>query len=405
MSKKLVLVITGSIAAYKALELMRNIIADGMDVHVVCTQTAKQFVTKQSFLSLGALSVRDNLWDSEQEQNFSHLGLAAWADAVIIIPATADFLAKASLGLADDLASTLLLAIADTPVLFAPAMNPRMWHSTTTQEHISRIKARGWHVLTPETGIMACGDEGIGRLPALDLIRDAIRDLLHPHHPLKGKKAFITSGGTRETIDPVRFIGNHASGKQGAALAECLVKAGARVTYIHGFTTDTLPTGVETQYTPTAASMQQAVFDALPCDIAIMTAAVADWQLAEPFHEKQKKNGKHRWLLELIPTPDILAALAMHPMRPKLLIGFAAETGDNWLHHAIKKYNDKGCDWLFANPISQDNPVFGSTNNQGTLIKKGGSPIDYPKQSKKELAKSLVEEIIKHFSNDLEMID
>jgi phosphopantothenoylcysteine decarboxylase / phosphopantothenate---cysteine ligase len=387
----IILIITGSIAAYKTLELLRALQDKGYDVQPVLTKGATAFVTPLSVAALSHLPPRYDIFDENTEQQFSHIDLVKKATAIVIAPASADVIAKASLGLADDLATTLLLVGHAHPVLWVPAMNPLMWQAPTTKEHIHRLQAKGWGVLEPEAGLMACGDTGVGRLPSLDTILEAI-DRLH-HQPLKGKKALVTSGGTREMLDPVRFIGNYSSGKQGHALAKALTEAGAEVTYIHGMVNVPPPPHVRVIEAMTAQAMLDAVMNSLPVDIAVLAAAVADWQLSVPLSNKHKKGTTSSWDISLTPTPDILHTLCQHPQKPPLVIGFAAETGEDWRHHGTAKYHQKGCDWMLVNPITKENPAFGSDTNRMTFIQHAHTE-DWPEMEKTAIAKHLVSKIV-----------
>ncbi len=398
-SKRILLIIGGGIAAYKCLDLIRRLRERGAQVRPVMTKAAEEFVTP---LSVGAISgdkVFTELFDREDEHDIGHIRLSREADLIVVAPATADMMAKMAHGHANDLASTVLMAT-DKPVLIAPAMNPQMWSHPATQRNRVTLGNDGIHFIGPNAGEMAeSGEAGIGRMAEPMEIVGAISDLLNPkpmQQPLKGKRAILTSGPTHEPIDPVRYIANRSSGKQGHAIAGALAKAGAEVILVSGPVTIPDPDGVETIRVQTAREMQQMVEAALPADIAIMVAAVADWRSADESDEKMKKeNGKGPDSLSLVENPDILKGLGHHDKRPSLLIGFAAET-EKLEKHAKAKLKRKKADWIVANDVSPEGGVMGGDENTIKLLSKAGIE-EWPKLTKSEVAERLVQKIIAHF--------
>lgn len=366
---RILLIVSGGIAAYKVCELIRLLRRDGMAVRCVVTAGAAQFVAPMTFAALTEQPVHTSLWDLKDEAEMGHIRLSREADLVVVCPATADLIAKMAAGLADDLATTLLLAT-DKPVLVAPAMNVRMWHHPATRRNIATLRTDGISVIDPDEGAMACGEYGAGRLPEPDRIAAIIRDHLKGAvaRPLAGRHLLVTAGPTHEPIDPVRYIANRSSGKQGFAIAAALAQRGARVTLVAGPVALPTPPGVDRVDVETAREMAAAVDAALPADAAIMVAAVADWR-AEPRDGKIKKGVDAPTALPLIENPDILAGLATSPARPPLLVGFAAETEDV-VAHAVAKRIRKGCDWIVANDVSGD--VMGGDRNRIHLVTEAG---------------------------------
>jgi len=393
--KTILLIITGGIAAVKSLELLRRLRDGGNKVEVILTKAAQEFVTPLSVGALNEAEPHTELFNLTAEAKMGHIRLAREADLVAVIPASADFLAKMAHGRADDLASTVLLATT-APVVVAPAMNHRMWAHPATTANVATLQGRGVFVIPPEHGAMACGETGAGRLPevaALLPLLDIILAGLPAGRPLRGKKALVTSGATHEPLDPVRFLGNHSSGRQGHTLAGALMLAGAEVTLLEGHVSVPAPPGVTVIKTPTAAALYDAALAALPVDIAICAAAVADWQLDTPLPQKQKKNGAGSWTPSFSPTPDTLRALGTHKTsRPRLVIGFAAET-ENALENARQKRQDKGCDWLIVNEISAENPAFGAATNTVTLLD-GHTEHFFENKSKAHIAAACLQKII-----------
>jgi phosphopantothenoylcysteine decarboxylase/phosphopantothenate--cysteine ligase len=407
MSKRVLLIVSGGIAAYKSLELVRLLRKDDIAVRAVMTESAKQFVTP---LSLGVLTedhVYGDMFDLKEEREIGHIELSRQADLIVVAPATANILAKMAAGIADDLATTLLLAT-DKPVLAVPAMNVRMWHHKTTQRNLAQLRADGIHVMEPDEGVMACNEWGRGRLPEPPAVVAEIKALLAAPRgldpladqpdfaeedgvsPLAGKHVLITAGPTHEPIDPVRYIANRSSGRQGFAIAEAAAKAGAKVTLVAGPVSLPTPAGVTRVDVETAREMLSAVKAALPADVAIMVAAVADWRAADEAPRKLKKDGAGAPApLALVENPDILATLATSPRRPGLLIGFAAETNDV-VPHAQAKLAKKGADWIVANDVSGD--VMGGTHNAVHLVTAAGVE-SWSEMPKDAVATRLVEMI------------
>ncbi|CAN5180567.1 bifunctional phosphopantothenoylcysteine decarboxylase/phosphopantothenate--cysteine ligase CoaBC [soil metagenome] len=361
--KRILLIVGGGIAAYKACELIRLLRKGGYTVRCVLTEGATHFVTPMTLAALSEQPVHTSLWDLKDEAEMGHIQLSREADLVVVAPATADLMAKMAAGLADDLATTLLLAT-DKPVLAAPAMNVRMWQHAATVRNVARLRSDGITVLAPDEGPMACGEFGPGRLPEPSAIFAAIQTHFAATSELSGKHILITAGPTHEPIDPVRYIANRSSGKQGFAIAAAAARSGACVTLIAGPVALETPVGVTRINVETARDMAAAVEAALPADVAILVAAVADWR-SEAAGLKIKKDGSAPAALALIENPDILATLAASTRRPLLLIGFAAET-DHVLDHAKAKLARKGCDWIIANDVSGD--VMGGSHNSVHLV-------------------------------------
>jgi phosphopantothenoylcysteine decarboxylase / phosphopantothenate---cysteine ligase len=390
MSKRVLLIIGGGIAAYKSLDLIRRLKETGVAVRVVMTEAAQRFVTPLAAGALVGERVFTDLFDQAQEFDVGHIRLARECDLIIVAPATADLMAKAAQGLANDLASAVLLAT-DKPVLFAPAMNPHMWANAATQRNLARLQADNRRFIGPNEGEMAeSGERGIGRMAEPTEIRDAALALLSDG-PLKGKKALVTAGPTLEAIDPVRFISNRSSGKQGYAIAAALADLGADVTLVSGPTNLAAPQGVKRVSVESAQEMLAASEASLPLDVAVMVAAVADWRPAQAADEKIKKDKAGIPAISLVETPDILATLAKGKKRPKLVVGFAAET-ENLEAHARAKIAKKGCDWIVANDVSGD--VMGGAENEVLLITKDGAET-WPRMAKEAVARKLAAEIAK----------
>jgi phosphopantothenoylcysteine decarboxylase/phosphopantothenate--cysteine ligase len=384
--KSILLIVGGGIAAYKACELVRLIRKAGGSVRCVLTAGGAQFVTPMTLAALSEQKVHSSLWDLKDEAEMGHIQLSREADLVVVCPATADLLAKMAAGIADDLATTLLLAT-DKKVLAAPAMNVRMWRHEATRRNVARLRADGVAILEPDEGEMACGEYGPGRLPDPEAIFAAIEAALGGPGPLSSRHVIITAGPTHEPIDPVRVIANRSSGRQGFAIAEALAALGARVTLVAGPVSLETPRGVDRIDVETARDMDQAVRAALPADAAVLVAAVADWRV-EPAPAKLKKaDGPPR--LDWQANPDILAALDADPRRPRLLVGFAAETEDVEAEAAAKR-GRKGCDWILANDVSGD--VMGGDSNRIHFIGEGGAE-DWERMSKAEVARRLAERI------------
>ncbi len=389
--RSVLLIVGGGIAAYKSLELIRLLKKANMGVRVILTASAKEFVTPLSVASLSGEKVFDDLFSLTDEVEMGHIELSRSADLIVVAPATADLMAKMAHGHATDLASTTLLAT-DKTVLIAPAMNVRMWQHHATQRNLRTLKTDGIQVVGPNDGDMACGEFGPGRMAEPAEILLAIEALLSPAaKPLTGKHVLITAGPTREPIDPVRYISNHSSGKQGYAIAEAAHAMGADVTLISGPVSLTAPPGVKLVNVGTAEDMLKATEAALPADVAIFTAAVADWRVTTPAHEKIKKSGKTP-TLSFTENPDILKSMAARKVnRPKLIVGFAAET-ENVVDHAKAKLKSKGCDLIVANDVSLENDVFGGERNTVHVISHGGVE-NWPVMSKAQVAQLLMQKL------------
>ena len=412
-TKRILLIVSGGIAAYKALELVRLLKRQGIAVRAVMTQSATEFVTP---LSMGVMTedqVYGDMFDLKEEREIGHIQLSRQADLIVICPATANILAKMAAGIADDLATTILLAT-DKPVFAVPAMNVRMWQHSATQRNLAQLRADGVTIMEPDSGAMACGEFGPGRLPEPPAIAERICTMLGhsfdsaltagrapttleaqpdfadiTHRPLFGKRVLVTAGPTHEAIDPVRYIANRSSGRQGFAIAAAAAEMGAEVTLVAGPVHLVTPPGVIRIDVETALEMQSEVEKAQPSDVAIMVAAVADWRATEAPDQKIKKDGKGIPPLTLTENPDILASLAHHKNRPGLLIGFAAET-EKIVEHAQAKLAKKGCDWIVANDVSGD--VMGGANNAFHIVTKDGVE-SWPDSPKDVIARKLMERV------------
>ena len=390
-AKRILLVIGGGVAAYKCLELIRRARERGYGVSCVMTRAAAEFVTPLSVSALAGEKVYQDLFDLTDEAEMGHIQLSRSADLLIVAPATADLMAKMAGGHADDLASTLLMAT-DKPVLIAPAMNVRMWEHAATQRNLAVLTGDGVHVVGPNEGDMACGEFGPGRMAEPAEILTAADRLLTGGGRLKGRRILVTSGPTHEPIDPVRYIANRSSGKQGAAIAAALAAEGAAVTMVSGPTNVPPPPGVNVVNIESAREMLTAVEAALPTDAAIFAAAVADWRSAEAADRKMKKDGSGDIPdLKLAENPDILATISKLPAgkRPPLVVGFAAETNDV-IANATAKRKRKGCDWIVANDVSGD--VMGGARNTVTVIDDNGEEA-WPEADKADVARRLATRI------------
>ncbi|EYD73984.1 Phosphopantothenoylcysteine decarboxylase / Phosphopantothenoylcysteine synthetase [Rubellimicrobium mesophilum DSM 19309] len=370
--RHILLVIGGGIAAYKALDLIRRLRERGAEVTPVLTSAGAQFVTPLSVSSLAGTEVHQALFDLTAEAKMGHIELSRAADLIVVAPATADLMARAANGMAPDLASTLFLAT-DKRVLMAPAMNVRMWEHPATKRNLETLRCDGVLFVGPNEGPMACGEFGYGRMAEPLEIVAAVEAALAPvARTLGGKHLLVTSGPTHEPIDPVRYIANRSSGAQGTAIGAALAERGARVTFVTGPASVPPPSGVEVIRVETAGEMLAAVQAALPADAAVMAAAVADWHVVSASGQKLKKDGGGPPTLALAQNPDILAAVAgLGESRPRLVVGFAAET-ENVLEHARAKRLRKGCDWIVANDVSSATGIMGGTENAVTLITAGG---------------------------------
>ena len=401
--KRILLIVAGGIAAYKGLETARQLQQLGAHVTGVMTDGAKQFITPLSLAALTGEKCYDSLFSLTDETEMGHIRLARSADLVLVVPATANFMARANAGIADDLATTILLATT-AKVAMAPAMNPAMWAHAATKHNFASLRQRGVHMIGPVSGDTACGEEGEGRMCEPADIAAAAMQLItlqnipnakdHAKSPLAGKRIIVTSGPTIEPIDKVRFIANRSSGKQGHAIAATLASRGANVVLISGPVNEPAPDQVTMVQVTTANEILAACKAALPADIAICAAAVADWRVQSVSDQKLKKpeDPDAGMMLALCQNPDILAHISSAPNRPKLVIGFAAET-ENLLQNATKKRQRKGCDWIIANQVGGDaDPVFGSTLNQAMLISANGVD-EWPQMQKTDLAETLADHI------------
>ena len=389
-SKKILLIIGGGIAAYKVLELIRRLQDEGAAVTPVLTRAGEEFVTPLSVSALAGDKVYRDLFDLTDEAEMGHIQLSRSADLVVVAPATADLMAKMANGLANDLASTILMAT-DTPVLIAPALNVRMWNHPATQRNLATLTSDGVKVVGPNDGNMACGEFGPGRMAEPAEIISAI-GASFVDGPLKGRKVLVTSGPTHEPIDPVRYIANRSSGAQGTAIAHALAMLGADVTFVTGPADVAPPAGVTVVPVQTAQEMSDAVDAALPAEAAVFAAAVADWRVASASDRKLKKTRDGMPKLEFAENPDILARVAsMSQGRPDLVVGFAAET-DDVAANATTKRERKGCDWIVANDVSPATGIMGGSENAVILISEHGSET-WPRMGKEEVAQRLAERI------------
>ncbi len=395
--KRILLIVAGGIAAFKALELIRRLRERGAAVRCILTEAGARFVTPLSLQALSEDRVYTDMFSLTDESEMGHIQLSRDADLLVVVPATANILARMAGGLADDLAATVLLAT-DKPVLAAPAMNVRMWTHAATVANVEILKTRGVTFVGPNDGAMACNEHGPGRMSEPEEIVAAIESMLATNRPLAGKRALVTSGPTREAIDPVRYISNHSSGKQGHAIATALARLGAEVTLVSGPVAVVDPPGVRTIHVDSADQMLAACLAAGAVDIAVCAAAVADWKVTAPSGAKiKKKVGAQPPPLELSPNPDILATLSKPgPRRPALVVGFAAET-ENLVANAIDKRVRKGCDWIVANDVSPAIGTFGGERNTVHLISTVGVE-NWPTLTKGEVAGRLAARMALHLA-------
>ncbi len=392
--KRVLLIISGGIAAYKSLDLIRRLRERGADVRAVLTRAGEQFVTPLSVSALTEDKVYTDLFSLTDEAEMGHIQLSRNADVLVVAPASADILARMAAGMANDLATTVLLAT-DKPVLAAPAMNVRMWQHPATQSNLEVLRDRGVMIVGPNEGDMACGEYGPGRMAEpLEIVAEVSNFFQTASGPLAGRRALVTSGPTHEPIDPVRYIANRSSGRQGHAIAIALAEAGAEVTLVTGPVDLPEPPGLTTVPVETAREMLAACQSALPADIAVCAAAVADWHVADAANQKLKKaDGQATPTLALSENPDILATLSKSgPERPAVVIGFAAETEDV-VAHAQAKLARKGCDWILANDVSPAVGTFGGDRNTIHLVTPDGVE-DWPTLSKRDVGRRLVQTII-----------
>lgn len=396
--KRILLIVAGGIAAFKSLDLIRRLRERGASVRCVLTEAGAKFVTPLSLQALTEDRVYGDMFSLTDESEMGHIQLSRDADLLVVAPATADLLARMAGGLANDLAATVLLAT-DKPVLAAPAMNVRMWTHAATVANVEILMKRGVTFVGPNDGAMACNEHGPGRMSEPLEIVAAIEAMLVRDRPLAGRRALVTSGPTREALDPVRFISNHSSGKQGHAIAAALARLGAEVTLVSGPVAVPDPQGVKVVRIESADQMLAACLDAGTLDIAVCAAAVADWKAARPAAGKIKKRaGAPPPALELAPNPDILATLAKAgPRRPALVVGFAAET-ENVVANAVDKRSRKGCDWIVANDVSPATGTFGGERNTVHLITEAGTE-DWPPLGKGDVAMRLAGRIALHLAS------
>ena len=399
LPKSVLLIITGSIASYKSLELIRLLRAQNVNVTTILTKAGAKFVTPLAVSSLTGTKTYEDLFSLTDEVEMGHIELSRIADAVLVAPASADILAKMAHGICDDLASTALLAT-NKPVIVAPAMNHKMWSHPATQRNVEQLRKDGITIIDPTMGDMACGETGIGRMAEpvriISMLQLSSPVIAAPITPkLQGKHAIVTSGPTSEALDPIRYLGNHSSGKQGHAIAIALSAAGAKVTLVVGSVSLPDPTGVNCIHVRTADEMLKAVESALPADIFVGAAAVADWKPLKPSQQKiKKKSPTAKLTLDFVPTVDVLASIGAHKKRPRLVIGFAAET-EHLMENARAKFKNKKCDWIIANDVGSDR-IFGADENKVTLITAKGADA-WKKISKQEVATRLTEKITQHF--------
>ncbi len=397
--KRLLLIIGGGIAAYKCLDLIRRVKERGMTVRTILTKGGAEFITPLSISGLSGEKVYTDLFSLTDEVEMGHIRLSREADIVLVAPATADMMAKMAAGIADNLATTALLAT-DKPVMIAPSMNSHMWQHAATRRNLEQLTRDGIHVIAPESGDLACGEEGVGRLADVDRMVGLLENFFIPAGPLAGKHILVTAGPTHEAIDPVRYIANRSSGKQGYAIARALRASGARVSLVSGPTNLAPPAGVQTIPVETALEMQAACEAALPAHVAICVAAVGDWRTATIQDQKIKKTDGALPGLQLTENPDILEMLSRDGnSRPQLVIGFAAET-ENVTDHARAKLKRKGCDWIVANDVSARNgtSVMGGDYNQVSLIT-GSATEEWPPAHKDNVAEMLTGKIEEYFKS------
>jgi len=391
-SRNILLIVSGGIAAYKTLDLIRRLGERQIGVQCILTAAGGKFVTPLSLSALTGKKVYTDLFSLTDEQEMGHIRLSREADLVVVAPATANLIAKAANGISDDLASTVLLAT-DKPVLFVPSMNTRMWQHPATQRNLEQLVGDGTQFIPPNKGDLACGEVGAGRMAETRQILDNIETLLgYKDKTLASFNALVTSGPTYEPIDPVRYIGNHSSGKQGHAIAQALAQHGAKVTLVTGPTHEPDPLGADIVRITTAKEMMEACLNCLPVDVAVCAAAVGDWRIGMAAEEKIKR-GESSKTLELVENADILKHIsAQNQNRPELVVGFAAET-QNVVENATNKRVAKGCDWIVANDVSNGTKVFGGIENKVHLIDGSGAE-EWPQSSKTAVADRLAKKIV-----------
>ena len=383
---KVAVYMTGGIAMYKAVQVVRNLEKAGHEVRVIMTKNAERFVTSNTLAALTKYPVLDDLWSKENEGSIPHVHLARWTELALVVPATANFIAKMANGIADDAASTTILATA-APKLVIPAMNDQMWNNPATQRNLQFLKGNQVQIMEPAVGMLAEGYAAKGRMPEPDQISTWVEDLLNKKEILKGKTIVVTAGGTEEAIDPVRFIGNRSSGKMGIAIAQAAANMGAKVKLVYGNVTIPLPQNKNIELFPAPSSedmLMQVKQEFNRSDILIMAAAVADWRMKKVADHKLKKQADQATLeLTLVKTKDILREVAKQKNPDQVVVGFAAETND-LLKNAEKKLREKGADMIVANDVSQN--VFGSDKDKVTILRQNGTIEEWPEMSKKEIA-------------------
>ena len=387
---KVAVYMTGGIAMYKAVQVVRNLEKAGHEVRVIMTKNAEHFVTTNTLAALTKYPVLDDLWSKENEGSIPHVHLARWTELALVVPATANFIAKMANGIADDAASTTILATA-APKLVIPAMNDQMWNNPATQRNLQFLKENQVQIMEPAVGMLAEGYAAKGRMPEPDQISAWVEDLLNKKEILKGKTIVVTAGGTEEAIDPVRFIGNRSSGKMGIAIAQAAANMGAKVKLVYGNVTIPLPQNKNIELFPAPSSedmLMQVKQEFNRSDILIMAAAVADWRMKKVADHKLKKQADQATLeLTLVKTKDILCEVAKQKNPDQVVVGFAAETND-LLKNAEKKLREKGADMIVANDVSQN--VFGSDKDKVTILRQNGTIEEWPEMSKKEIASKLL---------------
>ena len=387
---KVAVYMTGGIAMYKAVQVVRNLEKAGHEVRVIMTKNAEHFVTSNTLAALTKYPVLDDLWSKENEGSIPHVHLARWTELALVVPATANFIAKMANGIADDAASTTILATA-APKLVIPAMNDQMWNNPATQRNLQFLKEKQVQIMEPAVGMLAEGYAAKGRMPEPDQISAWVEDLLNKKEILKGKTIVVTAGGTEEAIDPVRFIGNRSSGKMGIAIAQAAANMGAKVKLVYGNVTIPLPQNKNIELFPAPSSedmLMQVKQEFNRSDILIMAAAVADWRMKKVADHKLKKQADQATLeLTLVKTKDILREVAKQKNPDQVVVGFAAETND-LLKNAEKKLREKGADMIVANDVSQN--VFGSDKDKVTILRQNGTIEEWPEMSKKEIASKLL---------------
>lgn len=387
---KVAVYMTGGIAMYKAVQVVRNLEKEGHEVRVIMTKNAERFVTSNTLAALTKYPVLDNLWSKENEASVPHVHLARWTELALVVPATANFIAKMANGIADDAASTTMLATS-APKLIVPAMNDQMWNNPAIQRNLQFLKNNQVQIMEPAVGMLAEGYAAKGRMPEPDQISAWVEDLLNKKEILKGKTIVVTAGGTEEAIDPVRFIGNRSSGKMGIAIAQAAANMGAKVKLVYGNVTIPLPQDKNIELFPAPSSedmLMQVKQEFNRSDILIMAAAVADWRMKKVADHKLKKQADQATLeLTLVKTKDILREVAKQKNPDQVVVGFAAETND-LLKNAEKKLREKGADMIVANDVSQN--VFGSDKDKVTILRQNGTIEEWPEMSKKEMASKLL---------------